>query len=185
MKRICILLLCLVLLTGCSREQDGMDRAMALRSRLLGSGASFDTVITADYGDRTYTFSMACVTDSQGKLEFTVKEPELISGITGSFSADGGKLTFGDQALAFSLLADGQVSPVSGPWILMRTLRSGYLTSCGWEEGRLRLAIDDSYAEDALHLDIWLDETDCPVRGEILWKGRRILSVAVENFQFL
>ena len=185
MKRILSLLVCLVLLAGCGSGKDGMDRAMALRSRLLGSGASFDAGITADYGDRTYTFGMACTLDSRGNLEFTVTQPELIAGITGALSADGGKLTFDGKALAFNLLADGQVSPISGPWILMHTLRSGYLTSCGWEEGRLRLAIDDSYEEDALHLDIWLDETDCPVRGEILWQGRRILSVAVENFQFL
>ena len=83
------------------------------------------------------------------------------------------------------MLADGQVSPVSGPWILMKTLRSGYLTSCGMEAGCIRVAIDDSYADDALHLDIWLDEKDLPKRGEILWKGRRILSLDIENFVFL
>ena len=77
------------------------------------------------------------------------------------------------------------VSPVSGPWLLMKTLRSGYLTSCGVEDGCLRIAIDDSYEDDALHLDVWLDESDCPKRGEILWKGRRILTVEIENFVFL
>jgi len=35
-----------------------------------------------------------------------------ISGITGSLSQNGGKLTFDDKALAFDVMADGLVSPV-------------------------------------------------------------------------
>ena len=185
MKRIVPVLLLLVLLAGCAGGGETMDRVVALRSGILAKGAEFDAAITADYGDKTYTFGMHCLLDGQGKLSFTVTAPETISGITGTVSASGGKLTFADQALAFPLLADQQVSPVAGPWILMKTLRSGYLTSCGLEAGCIRVAIDDSYAEDALHLDIWLDEKDLPKRGEILWQGRRILSLDIVNFAFL
>lgn len=158
---------------------------MSLRSGLLSKSAEFDTVITADYGDKTYTFGANCTADPQGGLTFTVTQPETIAGITGTVSAGGGKLTFGEQALAFPLLADGQVTPVSAPWILMNTLRSGYLTSCGKEGEAIRLSIDDSYQDDALHLDIWLDAQDVPIRGEILWQGRRILSMEVKNFRFV
>ena len=185
MKRIISVLLLLVLLAGCAGGGDTMNRVMALRSEILAKGAEFDAAITADYGDKTYTFGMHCRLDDQGKLSFTVTEPESISGITGTVSAAGGALTFEDKALAFHLLAEGQVSPVSGPWILMKTLRSGYLTSCALEAGCIRVAIDDSYEEDALHLDIWLDEMDLPKHGEILWQGRRILSLDIENFVFL
>lgn len=185
MKRIIPILLILVLLAGCAGARDTMDRAMALRSALLAKGAEFDAAVTADYGDKTYSFGMHCRMEAQGKVIFSVTAPETIAGITGTVSASGGKLTFDGNALAFTLLADGQVSPVSGPWLLMKTLRSGYLTSCGVEDGCLRIAIDDSYEDDALHLDVWLDESDCPKRGEILWKGRRILTVEIENFVFL
>ena len=185
LKRIIPVLLALLLLTGCAGMKDTMDRAIALRSALLAQGAEFDTTVTADYGDLICSFGMHCRLDKAGKLTFTVTSPESIAGITGDLSSTGGKLTFDDKVLAFSMLADGQVSPVSGPWILMKTLRSGYLTSCGMEAGCIRVAIDDSYADDALHLDIWLDEKDLPKRGEILWKGRRILSLDIENFVFL
>lgn len=157
---------------------------MALRTKLLAGSVAFDAAITADYGDKTYTFAANCIVDTQGSLTFTVKEPESIAGITGTISANGGKLTFDEHALAFQMLADGQVTPVTGPWILMNTLRSGYLTSCGTEGQRIRLSIDDSYKDDALHLDIWLDADDLPERGEILWQGRRVLSISVSNFQF-
>lgn len=185
MKRILSLLLAVLLLTGCKGADDEMDRAMALRSKMLARGVSFEAVITADYGDKLHSFSLACQTDAQGNLTFSVLQPEVIAGITGRLTAAGGKLTFDAAALAFPLLADGQLTPVAAPWILIKTLRSGYLTSCGGDGEYLRLAIDDSYEEDALHLDIWLGSEDLPVRGEVLWQGRRILSLEIKNFTFL
>lgn len=158
---------------------------MDLRTKLLAQAVSFDAEITADYGDKTYTFSMHCESDTKGDMTFTVTQPESIAGISGTLSSTGGKLTFSDTALAFELMADDQLSPVSAPWILMKTLRSGYLTSCGQEGEILRIAIDDSYEDDALHLDIWLDEKDLPFQAEISWQGRRLLSVLVTNFTFL
>lgn len=158
---------------------------MSLRSRLLAGSVSFEACVTADYGDELYTFSMNCQSDTQGQVRFTVTEPETISGISGSIGAFGGKLHFDDKVLTFPLMADDQLSPVSAPWILMRTLRSGYLTSAGKEGEYLRLSIDDSYDDDALHLDIWLDEGDIPVRAEVIWQGRRLLSIEVKNFTFL
>lgn len=185
MKRIIPLLLVLVLLTGCSGQGAELDRAMALRAKMLAQSVTFDAVITADYGDKLYTFRAACEADAKGAVRFTVVEPETIAGITGQISDAGGKLTFDEAVLSFPLLADDQLSPVAAPWVLIRTLRSGYLTSCAAEGGSLRLAVDDSYEEDALHLDIWLNENDLPSRCEILWQGRRILSVSVENFTFV
>ena len=185
MKRILSIVVCLLLLTGCSREDIGMQRAMNLRNALLQRAVTFDAAITADYGSYRCSFVLACKADSKGLVEFTVKEPEAIAGITGTISPTGGKLTFDGLSLGFELLADGEVSPVSAPWILIKTLRSGYLTSSGSDGQLLRISIDDSYKEDALHLDIWLTNEDVPVRGEIYWQGRRILSVAVSNFTFV
>ena len=184
MKRAGMVLLLLIFLTGCSSASGEIERGMALRSKLLAAeSCAFDAAITADYGDKVYTFAMGCKGDPQGNLTFTVSEPETIAGITGSISDSGGKLTFDDTALQFDLMADDQVTPVSAPWILLNTLRGGYLTSACIEDGLLRLSIDDSYDDDALHLDIWLNSEDFPVRAEILYDDRRILSLAVTNFE--
>ena len=158
---------------------------MSLRSRLLAGAVSFDAAVTADYGDELYTFTMHCQSDTQGQVTFTVTQPETISGITGTIDGTAGKLRFDGQVLSFPLMADDQLSPVSAPWILMRTLRSGYLTSAGQEGELLRLSVDDSYDDDALHLDIWLDGSDNPVCGEVIWQGRRLLSIEVKNFTFM
>lgn len=183
MKKMLCLVLAVLFLTGCSGQDAGLDRAMGLRAKLLGCLEwSFDVDISADYGDKIHTFSMCCTGDNDGNVTFSVTQPQSIAGITGEISATGGKLTFDGAALAFELLADDQVTPVSGPWILVKTLLGGYLTSCVREEELLHLEIDDSYEENALHLDIWLDETDAPLRGEISYEGRRILTMEVTNF---
>lgn len=183
MKKVGALFVFLFILTGCSDTPKEIERGMALRSKILqASSTTFDAEITADYGDKIYTFSMACQGDSQGDMTFTVTAPETISGIAGNITDDGGKLTFDDTALQFDLMADDQVTPVSAPWILLKTLRSGYLTSACMEGDQLRLTIDDSYEDDALQLDIWLDSADTPARAEILYDGRRILSLSVKKF---
>ena len=180
--KILAVILVLLLLGGCKGAQAELDRSMALRAKLLASSVTFDAQITADYGSEVHTFSLYCEADSQGNLGFRVTAPETIADITGRIEAGEGKLTFRDTALAFPLMAEDQLSPVSAPWIFYRTLRSGYLTAAGMEEALLRLTIDDSYEDDALTVDIWLDEADNPVRAEILFDGRRILTLEIEDF---
>ena len=186
MKQAGVVALLLLLLSGCSASSTELERGMALRSRLLqASSVVFDADITADYGDTVHTFSVSCQTDSQGNLAFTVTAPESISGITGTVAEKDGRLTFDDIALQFDLMAEDQITPVSAPWILMRTLRAGYLTSACTEEKQIRLTINDSYEDDALQLDIWLDEQELPVRAEIVYDERRILSLDVKGFEIL
>lgn len=186
MKRFFCLLLCLCLLAGCSTHDSSLQRGVDLRERILtGNGCHFTLEITADFGDSIYTFCLDCEADKQGNISFCVDAPESIQGISGKIDAMGGKLTFDDKVLAFSLLADGEVSPVSAPWLFLKTLRSGYLTSAGMDGDLLRLTIDDSYEEDALQLDIWVDKTELPIYAEVIWQGRRVLSMSVQDFSIL
>lgn len=164
-------------------KSNQMERGITLRTALLGSSlCSFDMDITADYGDKLHVFSMSCQADGNGTVRFTVTAPESISGITGSVDGEKGTLRFGDTALYIPLLADNQVTPVCAPWLLIKTLRTGFITSAGAEQNMTRLSIDDRYEDDALHLDIWLEEGGSPVRAEVLYRERRILSMDVKNF---
>lgn len=184
MKKVLPLLLAVVLLTGCSQTPKEMERALALRSKLLqANSCSFDAEITADYGDVLHVFRMNCTVDSRGDLSFRVTAPESIAGITGKASSQGGALTFDDTALYFELLADEQLSPVGAPWVLMKALRGGYLTSAGMEGDQLRVSVNDSYEDDALNLDVWLDSVNIPQRADICYGGKRILSMKLENVQ--
>lgn len=174
-----------VMLAGCKSTGKTVDKALALRDKLLKSnGCSFYAVINADYGEKIYTFSMDCTTDKEGNLTFTVKKPATIEGITGKISAAGGAITFDDKVLAFQTMADEQVTPVSAPWLLIKTLRGGYLKGCTGGDDSYQIFIDDSYEEDSLQLTVNVTG-DKPTSAEIFWKGRRVVTVTVENFAYL
>ena len=186
MKKLWILL-ALLFLFGCSGETAEMTRGLTLREKLLNAnGCSFDADITADFGEQIYSFRLACQGNKDGSLSFAVQAPDTISGISGILSAKTGKITFDeDRTVAFPMLAEGEVTPVSGPWIFYNTLRSGYIVACGTEGEWLRLTINDTYEEEALQVDIWLDDEDRPISAEIFWHGRRVLSIGVTNFRIL
>ena len=173
-----------MLLSGCASYQD-TDPALQLRQQLQNSTCSFIAEITADYGDEIYTFSLNCSMETDGTVRFAVVKPESICDITGSMSGSGGAITFDDQVLAFPMLADGQVSPVSAPYLLIKTLRSGYIRSCGEDGDLWKLQINDSYQDQALELDIWVTKDLQPVHCDILYAGRRYLSLVIDDFQFL
>ncbi len=186
MKRVALVALAVCMLAGCGMANEELDRAMELRAKLIaGHGCSFDAAITADYGDKLYNFAAQCEADREGNLTFTITEPETIAGITGDVSGSGGNLTFEDTALAFEHLADDQLAPVSAPWLFLKTLQSGNVTSCGTDGDLVRVSIDESYADDALRLDVWLGEGNLPVRAEILYRDRRILSLEIKSFNIL
>ena len=179
-------MIALVILTGCTGKRAEMDRIMTLRAKLLGSeGCTFTAQITADYGDALHEFTLFCEGNNDGDLGFRVVAPDTIAGITGRFLGSEGFLTFDDVALSFPLLADEQITPVSGPWILLKTMLGGYLTACTMEEDLLHLTINDSYEEDALQMEIWLNPEDAPIQAEIIYEGRRIVTMQIENFQIL
>lgn len=157
-----------------------------MREKLLhASGCTFATAVSADYGDKIYAFCADCKVDEAGNLEFIVTSPETISGITGHISETEAALTFEDEVLAFPPLAEGEVSPVMAPWLFIHTLRSGYLTACGADADGYKLILDDSYANEALQLEVYLDNDQKPVSCDILWSGRRVLSIKITNFEYL
>lgn len=186
MKRLCFVVVLMFLLVGCSSSDKDMNKVISFRQALLeGKGCDFKATVTADYGENIYSFTMQCTTDADGNMRFEVLQPETISGITGIVTEEDGKLTFDEHALLFDTIAEGQLTPVTAPWVFVDTLRGGYIRSCGRDGDTLRIQIDDSYADNLMQLDIWIDDAIRPIRGEILWDGRRILSIDVVDFSIL
>lgn len=186
MKKICLFFMVMVLLSGCSRKSDEFDRAMTVRTGLLNAtGCSFTATVSADFSDQTYSFTIFCKSDKDGNLEFEVMQPDYISGIKGSISSAEGKLVFDDTALTFPLQTDGLLSPISGPWVLVQALRGGYVRHYGPENDYLRLTVDDSYEEDALMLDIWINSENKPIQADIYENNRRILTLSIRDYQLL
>ena len=187
MKRWCVFLLITVLmLSGCSDRSYGMDEIISIRNDLQrGDGCNFDITVTTDYGSTYSTFKLSCCTDNSNNMNLTVKEPETISGIACKIAAGKGQMTFDEESIAFEMLADGQIAPISIPWLLVETLRAGYINSCSKDESGVLVFIDDSFGNIDFNMEIWLNTQNVPSRAELIWQGKRIASMEISNFSFL
>ena len=185
MKAMLVIMTCLIFLSACGGENTAMDQAMEIRSRLEKSGCEFIVAVTADYKERTYQFKLDCVADDMGNINFSVIEPETISGISGSIAQDSGQLSFDDKVLMFPILSDGLPSPVSAPYILLKALKSGYISTASQQDSGLKIQLDDTYHENSLMLDVMTNKDLIPCFAEIYWQGYRIITMSVENFRYL
>lgn len=168
---------------GCGNQSDEISKAMELRQRLLNSDRfCFDAVITADYGDRMYTFEVTCTASNIGAVNFTVVSPESIAGITGSVSEGTGKLIFDDTVLLFEPLSQGQLTPAIGPWLMVKAVLGGYIHSISEVNDQTELIIDDSLNTERFQAVLTLDNNLLPSVCEIFWNNRRILSLQITNF---
>lgn len=180
MKKLLLPLILVLFFTGCG--QGNTPRGMSLRQRMNDSnGCAFTAEVRAYIGKEEYVFSMDCECGNSDTVTFTVTAPESLSGITGELSSGSGSLTFDGQALAFPMLAQGTMSPISSVWVLLHALRGGYLT----DEGKEGLTIDETNQGVPLRLSVTLDNEDMPTFTEIFQDGERILSLALTNFRFL
>ena len=177
MKIWAILLSLVMMLSGCDADSE-IERGMALRSLLLQSEkCTLDAHVMADYGEYSFSFKTKCSMDKNGIVRFEIIEPDSICGICGQVSANQGEILFGDTAVYFPLLSQAQISPVTGPWMVLNTLKSGYLRAACREGDQVRLTMDDLFFEQTYQIDIWLDTDNIPVYSEILSNGSRILVV--------
>ena len=180
MKR--ILPLFLVFLLGCSGPDPAMEAALDLRSRCLASPAvRFRAEIRADYITGFEEFTLDCETSPDGAVSFRVASPEEIADICGTVRRDEGTVEFDGAVLAYPLMAQGRLSPLSGPWVVMKAIRSGCIIAAGQEGELKRITIDDSYADNALTVDVWLEEGQV-IQAEVAWEGLRCLVMTFDDF---
>ena len=180
MKR--ILPLFLVFLLGCSGPDPAMETALDLRSRCLASPTvRFRAEIRADYITGFDEFTLDCETSPDGAVAFRVASPEEIADICGTVRRDEGTVEFDGAVLAYPLMAQERLSPLSGPWVVMKAIRSGCIIAAGQEGELTRVTIDDSYAENALTVDVWLEEGQV-IQAEVAWEGLRCLVMTFDDF---
>ena len=180
MKR--ILPLFLVFLLGCSGPDPAMEAALDLRSRCLASPAiRFRAEIRADYITGFEEFPLDCETSPDGAVSFRVGRPEEIADIFGTVRRDVGTVEFDGAVLAYPLMAQERLSPLSGPWVVMKAIRSGCIIAAGQEGELTRVTIDDSYADNALTVDVWLEDGQV-IQAEVAWEGLRCLVMTFDDF---
>lgn len=155
---------------------------MQLRENILCGNYSFCVNISADYGEQLYTFGMKCKSADHGALVFEIMSPESISGITGTMDDNTSNITFDGHILAFEPLTDKQIAPISAPWILINSLKSGYIQGYSGK-AQPQVILDDSYEDESLQLQVWLNDENKPVYAEIYWDERRVITMEITEFQ--
>lgn len=186
MKRVLAILMVIPILTGCKHAGASMEQAMEFRNRISSNReCAFETEITADYGDKTYSFTMECKAGQDNTVAFTVTAPDSIEGITGIISDAAGKLTFEENVLLFEPIAEGILSPVSAPWFLLQGLQGGYIEACADTDSGYIIHIQDSNMDKPVDYSVWMNPQNVPVQAEIIWDGMRIMSMKIEGFAFL
>ena len=159
-----------------------METALDLRSRCLASPAvRFRAEIRADYITGFEEFTLDCETSPDGAVSFRVASPEEIADICGTVRRDEGTVEFDGAVLAYPLMARERLSPLGGPWVVMKAIRSGCIIAAGQEGELIRITIDDSYAENALTVDVWLRDGQV-IQAEVAWEGLRCLVMTFDDF---
>ena len=170
-------------MSGCNNTNDVPDKFLNIRQKALNCDyCQFDAAVTIDYGDATYSFSVACKTDVNNNMNISVIKPELISGVHAKISGGSGKIVFDEEAIAFQTIANDQIAPICIPWLLMKSLYGGYMSSYGSGNNLNFVRIDDNFNQTEYSVELWLDEANIPSEAEILWDGKRIASLTIDNF---
>jgi len=184
-KKFLFPMLLLLVVSGCQKQSSPTQKALDFRTALMeAGGCSYTAVIGADYGERAYSFSVACTYDTDGTAKMTVLQPEEIAGITAAVSGDGAVVEFQDVALDFGVMADGTVSPMEVCHLLGRCWTGAYIASAGSDGDLERISYLHGYEAEELAVDTWLNAEGAPVYAEVMFENVRCLSVQLTEFRF-
>ena len=168
MKKLCLLVLCLALLTGCGSGRETERRQQLAEELSARRDLRFTADLRAEYPDKTVSFRLSYAEDDGG-CEIRVLEPEEIGGVSVHLGTDGAQLRFEELRLDTGPLDRYGLSPLSALPALTRALREGHLESA-WTEGEL--TVWELVADDHLTVQVWLDDELRPQRAELISEGR-------------
>ena len=190
-----MIILVLVLLAGCGRDSGGgqgaEELALEIRTEYIGMTAlSAGLEVTADYGERVYTYGMALAWDQEAGTTLTLTAPEAVAGVTLQVKDGETALEYDGVRLETGPLSEAGISPVDAVPALLRQVREGFIAACCTEQLGEREALRVCYrAPEAqpgtgTETTIWFDTvTHALLRGEVAVDGFTVLQCVFSNFQ--
>lgn len=194
-KRLCALMMTLVLpLSACGGAGGGNEAEDALaevRGQYLEMAAcSGHADLTADYGQRVYTYGVDFTWKREGETLLTLTAPEVIAGTTAHITAGETALEYDGVMLETGPLNTQGLAPVDALPALLTYAREGFAAECALEgsEGEaqnLHVICRDPEQDPGVgtEAELWFDRsTGALLRGEISEGGVTVIQCMVSGF---
>ena len=193
-RKVCALMMIpALLLTGCGKKSDG-ERAEELLTEVRGeyleaAVCTGQAAITADYGQRVYTYDLTFSWQREGETVLTITGPENVAGTVARIAEGETVLEYDGVMVETGPLDAAGLSPIDAVPAILTCLREGFLAECvleDWDgETRLHLISRDPNAEPGTgtETDLWLDrESLAIVRAELSDGGFTVLRCDCAGF---
>lgn len=160
-----------------------MQQALQLRTELLqAGGCRYAADVSVNYDDVRFDFSLDCVCGADGAARMTIRAPQTLAGIAAELSASSARVEFEDTAVAFGLMADGNLAPMQLPQLLVRALCADYIEAAGREGDAVRVTYLHGYDEKELTVDVWLSGALMPDYAEVSYQGQMLAAMTITDF---
>lgn len=182
----CVLMMTLFL-TGCGqgrgKDYTAEEAALQMRTQYLAAaGCEGTAVVTADYGERVYGFTLDFSWVRDGETVMTVTAPEELEGLTATVGAGESRLEFQGVSLGTGDLTGEGLTPLEYLPAVMTNIDSGFMAESVFEtqEDRetLRVLFRDAEkkAGDGLECVLWFDRSTCDLlRAELSYYGDLVI----------
>lgn len=160
-----------------------MQQALQLRTELLqAGGCRYAADVSVNYDDVRFDFSLDCVCGADGAARMTIRAPQTLAGIAAELSAGSARVEFEDTAVAFGLMADGNLAPMQLPQLLVQALCADYIEAAGREGDAVRVTYLHGYDEKELTVDVWLSGALMPDYAEVSYQGQMLAAMTITDF---
>ena len=173
----CVLMMILGLSLSACGGAEGGNRAEQLALDIRGEylemgGCTASLELTADYGQRVYTYGIGLNYAREGETTLTITAPENIAGVTARILEGETALEYDGMRVETGPLDDSGMSPVDAVPVLMDYVQEGFIAECGMEaQGEsevLRVVCrePESAAGEGRECSLWFDpSTHALLRG--------------------
>lgn len=178
---VCVLMIPLLLLCGCGvRKASPEDVFSAFREELLSAGSSsFRAELRSETEGSTASYTLDAFSDGE-TTTVTIREPELLAGITASMRAEQTDVSYEGLMLGVGALDASGTTPVSAVPAILKAMEEGY-SELYWEDGDLCAA--RFYVSEICTCTVWLEpESLVPSAAEIATDGRTILTCRISDW---
>ena len=176
---------------GEAGESGAEQLALDIRGEYLEmAGCTAALEMTADYGQRVYTYGIDLSWQREGETVLTVTAPENVAGVTARILEGETALEYDGMRVETGPLDDSGMSPVDAVPVLLDYAEGGFIAACGMEtlEEQEVLRVDcrepEAAAGKGRECSLWFDpSTHALLRGELSQDGFTVIQCVFTEFQ--